>query len=243
MARHESARPQALAPPAALAAILIAACQTAPPPVEPGAVPDVPEVGTMPPDNAERFEIVRERSELRVLVYRDGPMANLGHNHVIRSASLSGSVWMASPLADSFVSIILPVTTVQIDDPAARAEAGEDFPGTLDASAVSGTRDNLLGEKLLNAAEYPFIRLSCGNLSDAPARTIDCRVAIAGGTSQLRFPLTLTQMENRLVATGERDVSHAELGLTPYSVGLGALRVAETMRVRYTIEAQRLSEN
>lgn len=244
MTRHNLQRALSLAAIVTLAAFAVAACQTeAPRSFTPEEASGVPGIGTMPPGDAERYAIVSERSELRVLVYRDGPMASLGHNHVIRSTSLSGSVWMTSPLADSLVSIILPVTTLEIDDPAARAEAGEDFPGTLDADAISGTRDNLLGEKLLDAAQYPFIRLSCGNLSDGPARTIDCRVTIAGGTAPLRFPVTFTQTENRLVVTGERDVTHDELGLTPYSVGLGALRVADTLRVRYRVEAQRLSEN
>lgn len=226
-----------------LLATLLAGCAAAPEAEAPAPATSAPATGTMPPAGAERYAIVTDRSELRVLVYRAGPMARLGHNHVIRSRSLSGSVWLASPQSASLVSVILPVTTLEIDNPEVRAEEGEDFPGTLDEDARRGTRDNMLGESLLDAAHYPFIRLSCANLSDAAPRSIDCRMSIAGNTAELRFPVTLTQSENRLRVTGERDVTHAELGLTPYSVGLGALSVAETFRVRYTIEAQRLSDD
>lgn len=227
----------------ALILLAVAGCTTAPPAEEPPAAPGAPAVGTMPPAGAERFAIVSNRSELRVLVYRAGPMARLGHNHVIRSRSLSGSVWLAAPESDSLVSIILPVTTMEIDEPAVRAEEGADFPGTLDDDARQGTRQNMLGDELLNAAEYPFVRLSCSNLSGGAQSAIDCRVTIAGNTVEMRFPVTLTRSENRLRVTGERDVTHTELGLEPYSVALGALSVADTFRIRYTLEAQRLSDD
>jgi hypothetical protein len=42
-----------------------------------------------------------------------------------------------------------------------------------------------------------------------------------------------------LSASGEFDLTHAQLGLSPYSVALGAIRVAERMHVRYRLIARR----
>jgi hypothetical protein len=53
--------------------------------------------------------------------------------------------------------------------------------------------------------------------------------------------VALASTQDELTASGEFDLTHAQLGLTPYSVGLGALRVAETIHIRYRLLAQRLS--
>ena len=41
---------------------------------------------------AARYRIDAERSEVLILVYRDGHMAALGHNHVVAVRALSGEV-------------------------------------------------------------------------------------------------------------------------------------------------------
>ena len=45
--------------------------------------------GITAPVAADRYRIDSDQSELRVLVYRTGAMASLGHNHVISSNDLS----------------------------------------------------------------------------------------------------------------------------------------------------------
>jgi len=52
----------------------------------------------------------------------------------------------------------------------------------------------------------------------------------------------LQRSSDELTASGEFDLTHAELGLAPYSVALGALRVADRMHVRYRLVAQRESD-
>jgi hypothetical protein len=46
-----------------------------------------------------------------------------------------------------------------------------------------------------------------------------------------------------LTASGEFDLTHSQLGLTPYSVGLGAIRVAETMHVRFRVLARLIQDS
>jgi hypothetical protein len=57
--------------------------------------------------------------------------------------------------------------------------------------------------------------------------------------AEVELPVTLQTSPETLTASGEFDLTHAELGLTPYSVALGALRVADRMHVRYRLVAQR----
>ena len=94
-------------------------------------------------------------------------MARLGHNHVIASHHLSGSVYLTDdPLATSF-DISFPVTGLTVDEPALREAAGADFPPAVPQSARDGTRNNLLSEALLDAANYPSIRLRASDIRAA----------------------------------------------------------------------------
>ncbi len=45
-----------------------------------------------PPSGAHSYRIDSAQSELRVLVYRAGPMARFGHNHVMVNRAIGGSV-------------------------------------------------------------------------------------------------------------------------------------------------------
>ena len=95
-----------------------------------------------------------------ILVYRDGPMARLGHNHVLSVHELSGDVTVPSDLAHSSFALRIPGRVRStIDEPRCAPQQGEDFQATVDAASIAGTRAHMLGEQLLDAAQ----------LSDDPA--------------------------------------------------------------------------
>lgn len=197
-----------------------------------------------PPAAAERFSVVSAASELRVLTFRDGPMARFGHNHVIRSTAISGSIWLADPISDSIVRIVLPVDSLSVDEQALRDEEGEGFESTPDEKARSGTRANMLGAALLNQAEHAFVRATCATdaLADGQwPQQITCEVGIAGSDVSLTLPMALQIDDNQLIAEGEATVTHEQLGLTPFSAAGGAISVAEGMTLRYRIVGQKLS--
>ena len=107
------------------------------------------------PTGYTRFRVVPAESEVRVLVYRDGPMARLGHNHVVSSRSLQGDVLVGDKGQDPRISLVLPVASFSVDQKEQRAEEGEDFPGVVDEDAISGTKKNMLSESLLDGAKFP----------------------------------------------------------------------------------------
>jgi len=61
--------------------------------------------------------------------------------------------------------------------------------------------------------------------------------------STVLVPVSLSMDPESLTASGEFDLSHTQLGLTPYSVGLGAIRVAETMHVRFRVLARHVEDS
>ena len=108
-------------PPAATPPIASPLAQTSTEPVPAPAMPApaMPAVGS--------YRVDSSHSELRLLVYRAGALANLGHNHVIVNRSLNGSIEVAPQLGASSFSLSVPVAAFIVDDSQARTEEGEDF--------------------------------------------------------------------------------------------------------------------
>ena len=219
------------------AALLVglAAC-TAPPRPE-GALAS-PEAPAPAPGPGTLFRVVE--SDVTIEVYRDGPLAQLGHNHVIASTSLAGQVMLREPLSDSSFVLELPLTSLTVDEPARRSAAGDAFPDNLTEEDKAGTRRNMLSDALLDADQFPVVQLS--SLAISPTATglsARTRVTIAGREREIEVPIVVRPEGERLSVSGEFALTHAGLGLTPFSVAMGALRVRDDMRVVYRLVARR----
>jgi hypothetical protein len=190
------------------------------------------------PERVDHYRIDPDASQVLVLVYRDGPMAKLGHNHVIAVHGLSGEVVVPKDPAGSSFTLEFPVAGMSVDDAAQRANLGDDFKAPVDAASVRGTREHMLGQKLLNALQFPRIRLTSGPLhADGNRWVVALSITVRNHVSAVDVPVTLAMTPAELEASGEFDLTHSQLGLVPYSVGHGALRVAETMHVRFHLVA------
>jgi len=211
---------------------------TLPAPAAPPPPPAAP-----PGGGEERYRIDAQRSEVLVLVYRDGRMASLGHNHVVAVRQLSGDVVVATDLARSRWQLQFPVAALSVDDPQLRAAQGEDFHTRLDDAAIAGTREHMLGAALLDAAHCPLIHLQSEQIhAGDDGLRLATRILVRDHATVVDVPVALQRSADELIASGEFDLTHSELGLTPYSVALGALRVADRIHVRYRLVARRDAE-
>ena len=73
------------------------------------------------------LDLVAGASEVRILVYRDGPLARLGHNHVLVARGLEGVLAITNPVSESLASIRLDVSSIEVDPVPARVEEGAEF--------------------------------------------------------------------------------------------------------------------
>jgi YceI-like domain len=184
------------------------------------------------------YQIDFNNSELRILVYRAGPLANLGHNHVLVNRNLSGSVQLADSLSASSFSLSLPVSEFVVDDAQARQEEGADFPGIIPDDAKSGTLHNMLGAAVLNAAAYPVITVkSVSIVSEQGGLTATVSIGIAGREAIIAAPFTLQGDTHHLTGLGSFEIRQTALGLTPYSLMRGALQVEDAMQLKIRVTA------
>jgi hypothetical protein len=193
------------------------------------------------------FAIDTDQSELRILVYRAGPMARLGHNHVLVNRALCGAAGLPDTAGAAGFWLKVPLARFEVDDAQARALEGTDFAAEVSQSAKSGTLEHMLGASLLDAAEFPAIIVHGAAQSGAGqglagTATLTAKVAVnvAGHESTIDVPFTLKADSSRLLATGTLELRQTALGLTPYSLMLGALQVQDAMTIKFKIAARRI---
>jgi hypothetical protein len=224
-------------------ALLLAACGV--PKVRHAAPPPKPEESIskpgLPPGSVYRID--ENQSELRILVYRAGPLAHFGHNHVIVNHAIRGAVSVADVPADSVFWLTVQVAGFVVDDAQARREEGAEFAGDIPDDAKSGTLHNMLSAALLNADEFPVIAVrsvaesGAGAASGAGSLTATVAISAAGHESTIDVPLTLHVDSRSLSATGSLELRQTALGLTPFSLMLGALQVQDAMTIKFEIVA------
>ena len=165
-------------------------------------------------------------------------MARLGHNHVISSQSVRGSIWRGGPLQGSGFDIAVPVNDLIVDDGTTRAAEGENFAAPVGEDAKEGTKANMLRESILDGARYPEIRIrSVSVQGDATSPTVVAAIRIKDQTRHVILPVTLISTDSSMRVKGEFDIKQTDFGITPLSVALGALQVVDTLTIKFELVA------
>ena len=222
---------------ALLVVMLLAGCHS-PPSGE--ARPAAPFETLAIPAGAAHYRIDPMRSQVLVLVRREGSAAALGHSHVMSIHELSGDVWWVGEDARSVLDLKFPVAAIGVDEAGPRSTQGIEYQDAISDEGIAGTREHMLAAELLDAMEFPDIALRAGNLrrTDAGWR-LTAQITVRDHTTSIEVPLTLREPDGEIVASGEFTVTHRQLGLTPHSVMLGALRVADALPIQFRLVATR----
>ena len=236
---------------AALLAVLLAGCPLRP---RAPAAPPVAAAETPAPHAGVPYDIVADESLLTIRVYRGGTLASAGHNHLIASHALTGTIYVPADITRTSFEAHIPVAAFTVDEAALRAqEHSADFPPEVPDAAREGTRRNMLGEALLDSERNPQIVLralrlesagqpaaSTGSEAGSEARAVLARVqtTVRGEVRTISVPVRYQFTAGALIASGEAPLRQSDIGLTPFSALLGALQVQDEMRVRFRIVAR-----
>ncbi len=229
---------------AVLTALVLAAgaCQTPATlphgPATRAAVPVAVPLPPLPVEGSRRFVVDSSRSDVRILVYREGPLARVGHNHALRVHELEGEVYLGAAAPQSGFRLSFPVSALEVDRPDDRAEEGGEFALPLSLEAIDATRTNLLGAAVLDADRFPDVQLqSVSATGPVWGPTVTVRVTLHGIARDLVVPVALHQDGNSLFVTAFVTLRTSDFGMTPFSVLGGGLRVRDEVRIRARIVA------
>ncbi|MDZ7892059.1 MAG: YceI family protein [Rhodoferax sp.] len=188
---------------------------------------------------ATRYRVDPRESSLRILVYRGGTMARLGHNHVISSDDLQGQIWRGANAENSGFEIAVPVNTLIVDDNAARSEEGDDFPLNVTEDAKAGTKANMLRPTLLDGERYPEISISAASITGSTSNpAVVANMRIKDQTRAIQLPVTLSEAEGALAIQGSFEIRQTDFGITPLSIAMGALTVQDTVKIKFRLVAK-----
>jgi hypothetical protein len=184
------------------------------------------------------YSVDSENSILRVYVGRAGPLARLGHNHVVHTRDISGQIELAENLMNSSASFSVPVGSFIVDDQSERDRAGDGFDSQPDESAIEGTRDNMLSDEVLNAAEYNEISIAASPVGvDDTEWLLAVDIAFQGSTFSQQLTAQVDISEAQVDVSATFTLDHEDLGLSPFSALAGSLRVAESIDFELQIHA------
>lgn len=219
------------------AALTLTAC--APSPVKtPGRAPVLP--ARMVP-GAVHYRVVQDSTLVYARVFRGGSLARLGHNHIIEFKDLRGEIYLADPVGRSRFDLAVSPVDAVVDPPRLRASQGSDFRSTVSKDARAGTRSNMLGHDVLDAAEFPWVTISSeGIRGPLHSAEVTVKITLKGVTRRLTVPVSITVNGSRLSATGHLDILQSEFGIQPYSVLGGALKVKDEVGVVFAVAAQKV---
>jgi hypothetical protein len=195
------------------------------------------------PGTNHEFRVDSDASWIRVLLYPDGPLRRFGHHHVISHHDISGVVMVAPNPLESTIMLELAVADFVVDDPDLRALEGEDFEKEIPQDARDGTRENMLGEKLLHGEQFPTIQIQSTAIEGSmPEVNIATTVTVKETEQSVTFPANIELTDNSFVARGQLEITHGELGLSPFTAAGGALAVRDLMVFKYEISGARVTD-
>lgn len=216
--------------------LALGACGTvAPPPRAEGApasLLDALAAGTAPTGGpgGRLWRLDAQASRLRIVAFRGGAAARLGHHHLLEAGDTQGALWLPTQgLAGAQGELRTRLDALVLDDPRWRQEAGGEFnEKPLDAEAIAATKRNLLSPQGLNAAAHPEVRLQLVQLTGAaPWWAATVAVTLAGRTHTHRVALAVAQDAQQLRLQGRLVLRHTDHGLTPFTILGGLLAVQD----------------
>jgi polyisoprenoid-binding protein YceI len=176
-----------------------------------------------------RLAIDPQASLIAVTVRRGGPLARLGHDHVVAARTVAGEVDPAGNRA----TLRFRVDAMTVDEPELRRTAGLDTQPSADAS--EGTRRNML-TRVLDAERYPWVEVA---IERRGAAAVSAAITLHGVTRRYDVPATIEATPDGLRATGTLTLRQTDFGIVPFSVMGGAMAVQDALELRFTIVAHR----
>ncbi len=189
-------------------------------------------------NDVQLFQVASDKSILRIMVGRNGLLSRIGHNHVVVSRSITGTIRFDNWSGQADAHLVIPVDELLVDEAGERLRAGTGYESVPGETAKLDTRTNMLRPEVLDVQRYPEILIDTALSGyDASRNTIAVSLTFKGIQIPLHLPATLTITANSLQVDTNFSLNHKDLGLRPFSVLGGALRVAETLDFELHIEA------
>lgn len=180
---------------------------------------------------AKTFSFSAAQSQLTLTLIQEGALRKMYPTHTVGVKSFSGRIQM--PADESKASAELDAESksfVNID------KSMSDFE--------RGGFHKVLHEEVLASKQHPTIKFRSTSITNVQKSgenrsfTLHGDLTLRGVTKRVAFPVKVTISGNQLRATGEEHIKQTDFGITPYSGGLGTIKIGDQLKVSFVIVAQ-----
>ena len=182
---------------------------------------------------------------MQVTVRRAGWLKFLGHNHVLTNPAVEGWAWIDAGRSGGRADVRIDVREFVVDPEELRLEYGPAFGPQPSAAAVAATRRNLLGPRVLDEENYPYLTGRAEFVEWIDSRHVRVAVSLAvkshvwQGVMEAELPeIPDCPSPECLRIVAELPIDHRDLGLRPIGVYAGAISVAQRLIVRLDLTAR-----
>lgn len=194
---------------------------------------------TISEEEGRVFQVDGEASKARLFLWRGGPLAGKGHNHVMRVKKMEGAFFLPKNMLEeeARLDIVFQAKDIEVDPMTLREEIGGAFVGTgMTPEGAQGTRQNMLGEKVLNAERFPAIGFRTKRvIGELPKMVLDTVIILHGTERQTFIPVTAQVQEDRLTVEGAFVIEQTNFGIEPFSALGGALYIRDPIMIEFDL--------
>jgi hypothetical protein len=152
-------------------------------------------------------------------------------DHVVASRSARGHVDATRRRAD----VRFRLDELTVDEPALRDQAG--FTTRPSAEDIAGTRANML-ERVLESDRYAEAAVHVESREGGP---LTVTLTLHGIAREIDVPVAVEVSDDAVEASGRCELRLSDFGMAPVAILGGAIRVDDTVVVRFRIRATRLA--
>jgi polyisoprenoid-binding protein YceI len=170
------------------------------------------------PAPAQPKPVDATRSKITIYVYKSGLFSALGHNHEVAAPVAGGTIDDGEH----------PAVKLRV-----RSGALQVLDADLDAGKRAEVQKTMLGPEVLDVERYPQVFFASTSVEKAGAAAWSVRGTLTlHGRTQ---PLTMTVEQRNGVYRGSVEFKQSAFGIKPVSVGGGAVRVKDQVKIQFEI--------
>lgn len=170
------------------------------------------------------------QSQITLTLVQEGLMRKIRPTHQVGIKGFSGRIQLPTDESQ---------TTAEL---AAEAKSFVNIDTDMKDFERSGFH-KVLHEEVLASDRYATIKFRSVSISniqksgDSRSFTLHGDLTLREVTRRVAFPVKVTITGNQLRATGEETIKQTDFGITPYSGGLGTIKIGDQLTVNFTIVA------
>ncbi len=183
------------------------------------------------------YKVDHSKSYLLAVTGKAGLFGFAGHEHAVLATewSIEESIDPVK-LDNSSVTITIPVSSLVIDSDEARRIAGlGSGPGEDDVREIQA---QMLGPDVLDAGNFPHIKFTStsAELAGEDRLVLTGEFDMRGRSREVQAPVRYTKgSDGGLEVSGQFSVQQTEFGIEPSSAGMGTVKVADEVQIRFQV--------